>query len=69
MFVRLADDWAYQTQVRCKLNGQAVADGKLAELMRPYLGEIGAASDWPIPAVHVSLPWQRTFEIEVAITQ
>jgi predicted HD phosphohydrolase len=69
MFVRLADDWAYQTQVRTQLNGQAVPDGKLAELMRPYLSEIGAASGWSIPAVHVSLPWKRTFEIEVAITQ
>jgi len=69
MFVRLADDWAYQTQVRGQLNGQAVADGKLAELMRPYLSEIGSASGWSIPAVHVSLPWQRTFEIEVSITQ
>ncbi|MBX9685595.1 MAG: DUF4127 family protein [Candidatus Obscuribacterales bacterium] len=69
MFVRLADDWAYQTQVRAQLNGQAVPDGKLAELMRPYLGEIGAASGWSVPAVHVSLPWQRTFEIEVAISQ
>ncbi len=69
MFVRLADDWAYQTQVRNQLNGQAVPDGKLAELMRPFLSEIGAASGWSIPSVHVSLPWQRTFEIEVAIKQ
>jgi hypothetical protein len=69
MFVRFADDWAYQTQVRGQLNGQAVADGRLADLMRPYLGEIGSASGWSVPAVHVSLPWQRTFEIEVAITQ
>lgn len=69
MFVRLADDWAYQTQVRSQLNGQAVPDGKLAELMRPYLSEIGQASGWPIPSVHVSLPWQRTFEVEVAISQ
>ena len=68
MFVRFADDWAYQTQVRSQLNGQAVPDGKLAELMRPYLEEIGAASGWSVPSVHVSLPWQRTFEIEVAIS-
>jgi hypothetical protein len=68
MFVRFADDWAYQTQVRTQLNGQAVADGKLAELMRSFLGQIGSASGWSIPAVHVSLPWQRTFEIEVAIS-
>ncbi len=67
MFVRFADDWAYQTQVRSQLNGQAVPDGKLAELMRPYLAEIGSASGWHIPSVHVSLPWQRTFEIEVAV--
>lgn len=68
MFIRLADDWAYQTQVRSQLNGQAVPDGKLADLMRNFLGEIGTASGWSIPAVHVSLPWQRTFEIEVAIS-
>lgn len=68
MFVRLADDWAYQTQVRQQLNGQAVADGKLAELMRPFLSAIGSSSGWNIPAVHVSLPWQRTFEVEVTVT-
>lgn len=69
MFVRFADDWAYQTQVRSQLNGQSVPDGKLAELMRPFLGQIGSASGWSVPAVHVSLPWQRTFEIEVSISQ
>lgn len=68
LFIRFADDWAYQTKVRAQLNGQAVADGKLAELMRPFMGEIGVASGWQVPAVRVSLPWQRTFEIEVAIT-
>lgn len=69
MFVRFADDWAYQSQVRSQLNGQAVSDGKLAELMRPFLSAIGSASGWKIPAVHVSLPWQRTFEVEVTVTQ
>ncbi len=68
MFIRFADDWAYQTKVRNQLNGQAVPDGKLAELMRPFMGEIGTSSGWQVPAVRVSLPWQRTFEIEVAIT-
>lgn len=69
LFIRFADDWAYQTKVRSMLNGQAVPDGKLAELMRPFMGEIGTASGWQVPAVRVSLPWQRTFEIEVAISQ
>ncbi len=68
MFVRFADDWAYQSVVRAQLNGQAVADGKLAELMKPYLETIGQASGWSVPACRVSLPWQRTFEIEVSIS-
>jgi hypothetical protein len=67
MFIRFADDWAYQTQVRAQLNGQAVGDSKLAELMKPYLTEIGSASGWQVPAVRVSLPWQRSFEVEVSI--
>lgn len=67
MFIRLADDWAYQTQVRPQLDGQPVGDSRLAELMKPFLTEIGSASGWQVPAVRVSLPWQRTFEVEVAI--
>ncbi|MBY0545675.1 MAG: DUF4127 family protein [Candidatus Obscuribacterales bacterium] len=67
MFIRFADDWAYQTRVRPQLNGVSVGDSKLAELMKPFITEIGAASGWQVPAVRVSLPWQRTFEVEVAI--
>lgn len=67
MFIRFADDWAYQTQVRPQLNGQAVPDSKLAELMKPYLTQISTATGWQIPSVRVCLPWQRSFEIEISI--
>lgn len=67
MLIRLADDWAYQTQVRPQLNGSAVPDSQLAELMKPYLNQISSSTGWQIPAVRVCLPWQRTFEIEISI--
>lgn len=67
MFIRFADDWAYQTQVRPQLNGQAVPDSRLAELMKPYMTEISSSAGWNIPSARVCLPWQRTFEIEIAI--
>lgn len=66
MFVRLADDWAYQTQVRPQLS-DGPSESLVEELMRPYLQRIAAALEMTLPTVKYDFPWQRTFEIELGI--
>ncbi len=66
LFVRLADDWAYQAVVRKTLSGPA-SSAQLSSSMDPYLNQLAAALDLSVPAVNLRHPWQRTFEIEVAL--
>jgi hypothetical protein len=66
LFVRLADDWAYQSVVRKTLNGPcepAVLKLKLA----PYLKRISDWLNFEPASLEVSQPWHRTFEIEIAL--
>ncbi|MBX9877713.1 MAG: DUF4127 family protein [Candidatus Obscuribacterales bacterium] len=65
LFVRLMDDWAYQTQVRPQLKGQASAD-KLEKLMRPYAKQLAKALEYEPGELKFTFPWQRTFEVEVS---
>lgn len=64
LFIRLADDWAYQTQVRPQLQGPA-SPAQLQTLMQPFLDRIATALNYKPRSVHTSQPWQRTFEIEI----
>ena len=64
LFIRLLDDWAYQTQVRPQLKGDASTD-KLNKLLTPYAGQIAKALDFDPKGLPFSFPWQRTFEVEV----
>jgi hypothetical protein len=66
LYVRLADDWAYQTQVRKNLN--AVPALHLAEQMRSYLPRIADALKYKPERENVLLPWNRTFEVEIDTT-
>jgi len=63
LFVRLVDDWAYQSCVRKQLEGEASTQ-KLAELIGPYIAQINNALGIE-PSVRLSFPWKRTFEIEI----
>ena len=63
-FTRMADDWAYQSLVRGQLNSEASID-RLAQLIRPYLGQIGHSMQFEPGNLRVSFPWKRTFELEV----
>lgn len=65
MFVRFSDDWAYQTQVRRQL--QSPDQEEVSRLMKPHLERIAAALEYTPGPVRMGLPWNRTFEIEVAL--
>jgi len=65
LFIRLMDDWAYQTAVRKELNGQ-VDSSRIAELMQPYAERVAAALGIKSGETTYTFPWNRTFEIEIA---
>jgi Protein of unknown function (DUF4127) len=65
LFIRLADDWAYQTQARKNLKAASAAE--LTEYMRPLVQEIAQALEHDAEALRLSFPWQRLFEVEVTI--
>jgi len=67
LFVRLADDWAYQTQVRSQLNNQA-SEAILNQLMKPHVQKLATFLNLKPEIAKLSFPWQRTFEVEVALT-
>lgn len=67
LFVRLADDWGYQTQVRPKLQG-ALPGNELAAILAPYVLRIGKCLDFTPGSISVKQPWNRTFEIEISLT-
>lgn len=64
LFIRLADDWAYQTQVRNQL-GQDLSRDRLRELMAPHLKTLAEALDIQPAKVELDLPWKRSFEVEI----
>ncbi|MDX1985047.1 MAG: DUF4127 family protein [Candidatus Obscuribacter sp.] len=63
LFTRLLDDWAYQAKVRKTLAGEP-STKLLAEQISPFIKEISSAVSIE-PAVRLSFPWRRTFEIEI----
>ena len=68
LFVRFADDWAYQALVRHQLAGQASQE-RLAQLMEPLLKRLANELEFDPGHVCVRLPWNRTFEVEIAMSQ
>ncbi len=66
LFVRFADDWGYQTQVRPKLPG-ALPGNELAAMLAPFVLRIGKCLDFTPGSISVRQPWNRTFEIEVSL--
>jgi hypothetical protein len=67
LFIRLADDWAYQTQVR-KTLGNDLSSANLHKLMAPQLERIKEALGIQPPKIDLTLPWNRSFEVEVTIS-
>ena len=70
LFLRLLDDWAYQTQVRKELPpGQLTEYVKeLTPLMDKYAAILTKALNFKPHSIKYSLPWQRSFEVEIATT-
>ncbi len=64
LFIRLMDDWAYQTAVRKQLNGNA-DPSRIAALMQPYAERVTAALGIKGGETSYVFPWNRTFEIEI----
>jgi hypothetical protein len=64
LFVRLADDWAYQTKVRTQLKGP-LEPKELHGQMAPYVEKIAQAIEYGPKKIAFRHPWNRTFEIEI----
>ncbi len=63
LFLRLAEDWAYQTQVRRNLKTASVSD--LIDEMRPLLLRLSQALSCSQDSLRLAFPWQRLFEVEI----
>ncbi len=67
LWLRLLDDWAYQTQVRKELMAVQSTDGtQVARLMDKYATILTDALNFKPQSIQYSLPWHRTFEVEIA---
>jgi len=69
VFIRLLDDWAYQSQVRQKIrNLTNEADMKLLkELLEPYIRDLSQRLNINADTISLSYPWGRTFEVEITV--
>jgi hypothetical protein len=69
MFVRLGDDWAYQTVARQKIRALTSKSDTviLDEELIPYLEKLALKLNIDISALKSSFPWDRTFEVEIGI--
>jgi hypothetical protein len=69
LFIRLADDWAYQTIVRQTIRAYTnIADKKmLKEEMFPLARNLVDKLGLFVDNFEFSFPWERTFEVEVVI--
>lgn len=69
-FVRLADDWAYQANVRQELKKEDERPdiSKTKSKMKKYEDRINTLLESDFTDVEYSFPWDRFFEIEVKTT-
>ena len=62
--IRFLDDWAYQANVREKIEYPS----KIEDLMKPYEEKVFNALDYkPSRNIEYTYPWDRKFEIEIQI--
>lgn len=64
LFVRLADDWAYQANVRPRLEG-IIPNSHLLAQMTPYVQRISESLGYNPAQLTTAFPWHRTFETEI----
>jgi hypothetical protein len=65
LFIRLADDWAYQTQVRSQLTGPA--NQELERHISPLIKDLTEALRFHKSGCIMSFPWNRLFEVEITL--
>ncbi len=68
LFMRLMDDWAYQTEVRKEISLDetlAQQQEKLSILMKGYAAKLANVLEFQPRAIEYKLPWNRTFEVEI----
>ena len=61
--IRFLDDWAYQANVRSKIEKPC----DIKDLMMPYYKNIATSLNEEMADVRYSYPWNRKFEIEINI--
>ena len=71
MFIRLLDDWAYQTDIRKYVREGApdfkeALEAKIADL-KIYEEKIAKFLNFDYNNVCYSLPWERSFEVEINV--
>ncbi len=71
LFIRLLDDWAYQSQVRQKIRNltQRADVNLLNELLEPYIKDLTEKLNADTAEINLSYPWGRTFEVEIDVKQ
>jgi hypothetical protein len=69
LFIRLLDDWAYQSEVRQKIrNLTNKADiNLLKEFLKPYILDLAKKLRVDENKINLSFPWDRTFEVEIEL--
>jgi hypothetical protein len=67
LFVRFADDWAYQAVVRQQLGGKP-SETRLKHLMQPLLEQLREKMGLDPGAITLRLPWKRTFDVDIGLT-
>lgn len=69
LFIRLMDDWAYQTQVRREMQPDKInteqEQAKLSKLMDACANKLATALRFHPGPIQYGSPWRRTFEIEI----
>ena len=68
MFMRLMDDWAYQTLVRKELQANKLGPEQqllLNRLMDDCAKRLSRTIGFNAKSIQYILPWQRTFEVEI----
>ena len=69
LFIRLMDDWAYQTQVRQEIETDKVRPEEqqlvLNHLMEAYMAKLANMLNFKPESIQYTLPWHRTFEVEI----
>ncbi|MCR4881278.1 MAG: DUF4127 family protein [bacterium] len=64
-YIRLLDDWAYQSNVR-KILRSSGETKSVSDEMQPYKEKISAWLNYDIDTYY-SFPWERTFEIKIEL--